>query len=84
MGAMCSSAQAAIADISHNRVFYCEHADLTKHKPDFDRLMLSEDDLSRLFDVYCKIDQDLSGEIATWEVRIKEEEGRRERSGEGW
>jgi len=68
MGKACSKPGAVIADITGNRVFYCEHEDLTKHKPDFDRLLLSEDDLSRLFEVYCKIDQDLSGEIATWEL----------------
>ena len=29
---------------------------------------MPQHDLHRLFDVYCKIDQDFSGQISTWEL----------------
>ena len=51
-----------------NRVFYENHEEMLKHRSEFERLYLSEDELARLFEIYVKIDQDYSGEISTWEL----------------
>jgi len=48
--------------------FYNEHKDFLPYKKDFDRLMLKGYHLSLLFKAFVKIDQDLSGEISTWEL----------------
>ncbi|GMH75286.1 hypothetical protein TL16_g06709 [Triparma laevis f. inornata] len=71
MGAGCRKSAAIASEKYHNAVdkpFYTSHQEHLKNKPDFDRLLLSNNDLNRLFDVYCKIDQDFSGEISTWEL----------------
>jgi len=51
-----------------NCEFFSKHSDLLKYKKDFDRLQLDEYALERLFTSFVKIDQDLSGEISTWEL----------------
>ena len=75
---MVAKYSAKVAAQYHSAVhsdFYKNHSDMVEHRPDFDRLLLQESDLHRLFDVYCKIDQDFSGQISTWEVRERESQG---------
>ena len=51
-----------------NESFYKLHEEVRPYKKDFVRLMLSGYHLSLLYKSFVKIDQDLSGEISTWEL----------------
>ena len=64
MGARCSAAAVGMG----LRSFYDENPDQFRFKKDFDRLMLTEADIGRLYKAFVRVDLDMSGEVATWEL----------------
>ena len=60
--------QGQLTNAFDNESFYQQHEDMQPYRKDFDRLMLNGYHLSLLFKAFVKIDQDLSGEISTWEL----------------